>query len=92
MCLHEVASEKRRLQYRCILCFHLGIKRDKRLSSHFHVTHMKHFLEGYTPNPVSLVALGELRGQQSYSRARKTLYMCTDNSLCFFEIINHVNA
>lgn len=57
--LHEVVSEKHRLQYRCILCFHLGIKRHKRLTSHFHVTLMKHFLEGYTPNPVSLVGSGK---------------------------------
>lgn len=90
--LHEVVSEKHRLQYRSSF-FHLGIKRHKkRLTSHFHVTLMKHFLEGYTPNPVSLVGSGKTTGQWSYSRAGKTLYVFTDNSLCFFEIINHVNA
>ena len=57
-CVGEVVSEKGRLQYRCVLSFHLGIKRDETLSSHFHVTLMEHFLEGYTPNPASLLGSG----------------------------------
>ena len=49
---------KRQVTIQCVLSFHLGIKRDETLSSHFHVTLMEHFLEGYTPNPASLVGSG----------------------------------